>query len=583
MSVIKRFYHFVWLHKKPFILSLIFIVLFSVFSNLFPVLLRDLINAAEAGDLGLVRNIFVYLTIIKILELIMQILSQSYGDFAAIQSARSAREEIFKHLHDLDFHYHANKSSGSLISAFKRGEGAFISLYVEVNTWALKVLLDFLFMSIILFSIYQKLLFLTLIIFFLNLFTMYFTIRFNIRRRGEFNKQDDKVTAITVDNMIAFDTVKYFAREKYEQNRLHNVMDKWEWYFKYYVKTFRVIDITSGGLISLGMLLAIGIAGWDFIEGKIELATFVLAVTYATLFYPSLKNLVFQFREVAKRYEDISSYLNILNEQPRVTDPDIIDEKLFKRLKTEKGISISYQNVSFSYGDNRELVLDNLDLEIKPGESVAFVGISGAGKTTMTKLLLRFYDPVTGSIRLNGTDIKSLSKEQLRSLISIVPQETVLFNDTIGYNIKYSDQNATHEDVRKACKEANLLEFIEGLPQKFDTFVGERGIKLSGGQKQRLSIARAFLENAPIIVFDEATSNLDSQSEKLIQDSFWKVSKHKTTIIIAHRLSTIQKVDRIIVFDQGQIVEQGTHAQLAKKESGIYKYLWELQTKGELE
>jgi len=245
-------------------------------------------------------------------------------------------------------------------------------------------------------------------------------------------------------------------------------------------------------------------------------------------------------------------------------------------------MSILIKDVSFSY-DGTVNALSDINLDIKPNESIAFVGVSGVGKTTLTKLLMRFYDPTRGHIYIDGVQTDTISKEDLRKTIGIVPQETVLFNQSIGYNIAYGDNKKSKEELIKATKMANLYDFIQSLPEGMDTIVGERGIKLSGGQKQRLAIARAFMKNAPIVIFDEATSNLDSESERLIQESLWKLAKNKTTIIIAHRLSTIQKVDRIIVFDEGKIVDEGRHAELTQKDSGIYKYLWELQSAGELE
>jgi ABC-type multidrug transport system fused ATPase/permease subunit len=223
-------------------------------------------------------------------------------------------------------------------------------------------------------------------------------------------------------------------------------------------------------------------------------------------------------------------------------------------------------------------VLKNFNLSIKPGESIALVGHSGAGKSTIVKLLMRLYDPTSGNIFVNGINIKDIPKTELRKKIGIVPQETILFNDTIGYNIAYGKSSFAIAEFNEVLKNSNLYDFVYSLPDTYLTQVGERGIKLSGGQKQRLGIARVFMENAPVVVFDEATSNLDSESERLIQESFWKLAKGRTTIIIAHRLSTVKKVDRIIVLQGGEIVEQGSHADLSKKDKGVYSYLWNLQS-----
>ena len=282
---------------------------------------------------------------------------------------------------------------------------------------------------------------------------------------------------------------------------------------------------------------------------------------------------MFRLRELAKNYTDLEKFIAILDIYPEVKDP--VSPKV---LNNPHG-DISFKNVSFAYYESKE-IMHNFNLNIKDGESVAFVGPSGAGKTTIIKLLLRFFDCLSGSISIDGVDIKDLKKTYLRKIIGMVPQEPVLFNDTILYNISYPNKNATLEDVRKAASAANLDNFIESLPKKYETKVGERGIKLSGGQKQRLAIARVFLANTPILIFDEATSQLDSISEKLIQNSLWKVAKSKTAIIIAHRLSTVMRADRIIVLDKGRIIEEGAHKDLINTKNGLYKQLWTMQRGG---
>ena len=235
--------------------------------------------------------------------------------------------------------------------------------------------------------------------------------------------------------------------------------------------------------------------------------------------------------------------------------------------------------MDFNY-QNRSKILQDFNLKIAAGESLALVGHSGAGKSTIVKLLLRFYDVSGGKITIDGVDIRDATKESLRKNIGVVPQEPVLFNDSIGFNIGYGKDQVTLTEIKQAAKIANLDQFIETLPQKYHTIVGERGIKLSGGQKQRLAIARMFLANPPIIIFDEATSQLDSESEKSIQEAFWKIAQDKTTIIIAHRLSTVMRSDRIIVLQDGKIMEQGSHTELIKKEKGIYQHFWDLQKGG---
>jgi ATP-binding cassette subfamily B protein len=269
---------------------------------------------------------------------------------------------------------------------------------------------------------------------------------------------------------------------------------------------------------------------------------------------------------------DLDAYFGILNNETTVKDA-------LKPKEIKKTVGkIEFNKIGFFYPKNKQKVLDDINLVIKAGSKVAFVGRSGAGKTTIVKLLLRFYDPSKGKILIDGVDIKKLSKQRLRSIISVVPQEPVLFNNTIKFNLAYGREEATMEEILTVARQANIIEFIEKLPNGWDTIVGERGIKLSGGQKQRLAIARALLTDPKVLVFDEATSNLDSESEKLIQIALEKVAKSRTVIIVAHRFSTVRDADNIVVLAGGTIVEQGKHDKLLAKK-GVYQKLWSLQTK----
>ena len=582
--VLKKFYSFVWKHKALFVISVSLVALYSLATNLGPILLRNLVNDIQGKRYSDATNMFVLFLILKIVEIAMQVVSQQISDITIIKAARDVRQEVFRHLHNLDFQYHANKASGKLISIFNRGQGAFITFHEEINVWGLKTLLDFVFLTLILTQLYPSLVAYLAVIFILNAGIMYFTVRFNIYERNIFNSIEDKVTMLTVDNMVAFDTVKYFSSEEYEQNRLKKLMQTWVKGFERYVITFRYIDIFNGGLLALGFVGMIGISMFDLMNASIGLGDFVLVVALGGSFFERMRALVYGLRNLAKSHTDLEEYLSILDEEIAVKDTvNPVETKRWNALlkQSSTGLDITFDDVSFAY-NNRAETLKDINLTIAANQSIAFVGTSGVGKTTMTKLLMRFYDLKKGEIRVGGVKIDHISKEDLRRAIGLVPQETILFNDSIGHNIAYGDHSKSEKELWNAIRMANLEDFIRSLPQGLDTMVGERGIKLSGGQKQRLAIARAFMKEAPIIIFDEATSNLDSESERLIQKSLWKLAKNKTTIIIAHRLSTIKKVDRIIVFDKGGIVEEGTHDELQKKQSGIYTYLWGLQSRGDI-
>ncbi len=327
-----------------------------------------------------------------------------------------------------------------------------------------------------------------------------------------------------------------------------------------------------GGLINISIFSTFLLALWFTTTNELTLGDFVLVVGFVSQFYPRVFDLIWGFRDIAKNYADIDKYFAVLDFQVDIKDPKIAVEK--EHVAGE----IEYKDVNFSYKDGKKNAIRNFSLTIRQSQSVAFVGRSGAGKTTIAKLLMRFYDVDEGEILIDGTNIKAFTKSQLRSFMGVVPQEPILFDNTVAYNIGYGKEKVTQKEIVAAAKLANIHEFIESLPKKYKTRVGERGIKLSGGQKQRLAIARMILSDPDIIIFDEATSQLDSENERLIQEAFWKVAKNKTTIIIAHRLSTAKQADKIVVLEKGSIAEISTHAELLRNEKSLYRYFWNLQT-----
>ncbi|WKZ27788.1 MAG: ABC transporter ATP-binding protein [Candidatus Dojkabacteria bacterium] len=570
-NIFRIFYRYNWKYPYAVIIGAILVILSRVTGNYAIYFYKFLVDSLEQLDITFVLQILFGFIAIRAISFILEILGDTINDIYFINTSRDLKVDVFSHLHDLDYTYHANKRSGSLISTLRRGEGAHFSMNIEINRNLLRLLVNFIFVSFAFSILDSKLLMVVIGIVFVNIVTATFLVKRNISKRRLLNTQEDRISGIVVDNMINYETVKYFAKEKEEISRIKSEYATWKSAVWKYINTFRLIDISTGSLSLLGAGLVLFIALYETTSGNFSVGDFVLVAGFVTTFFPNLEDVVWRFREIAKNYSDLEKYIGILTHKPQILDP-ANPKKI--NLSDAKG-TIEFRDVDFSYNKSESTIKD-FNLVINAGETVAFVGSSGAGKSTLTKLLLRFYDVQKGEILIDGVSIKDITKSNLRSLLGVVPQEPVLFNESIGYNIGYGAKKYELEKVKDAAKIANLDEFISSLPKGYDTEVGERGIKLSGGQKQRLAIARMFIENPPVIIFDEATSQLDSKSEKLIQESFWRVSAGKTTIIIAHRLSTILRADRIIVIDNGRIAESGTHHELLAK-NGIYHSLWKLQ------
>ncbi len=577
MKLIKQFYTYVWQFKTSFILGSIMIVASQILyniSNYFIKYFFDEVSTSSIDTLA-ITNIIATIVGVYLVSTVVGIIAWTITDYYILEASRRLKVEVVSRIHDLDFAYHTNKKSGSLISVIRRGDGAFFSFNHELNREILMIVIDFAFI-LVAFTVLSWSL--TLIVALSVLVTLAFTkylLERNIAARKALNDKDDQISGIVADNLINFETVKYFAKETFEQKRLVSKFSEWWARVWAYMFSFRQIELVTSVINIVAMVAVFVLSLNIYSQGQMAVGELVIVLTFTLRFFPQMFSLIFRLREIAKNYTDLEKYLEILNLNPEVKDVDNAVE-----LPLSGGI-INFNDIHFSY-NKQNPVISGLNLKINPNESIAFVGVSGAGKSTLVKLLLRFFDVDKGSIIINGLDIKEVTKTSLRAHIGIVPQEPILFNDTIKYNISYPNPEATDEDIRRAVKMANLEDFIESLPKKYLTQVGERGIKLSGGQKQRLAIARIFIANCPVMVFDEATSQLDSESEKLIQDSLWKMAKEKTTIIIAHRLSTVMNADRIIVLENGKIAEMGKHHELIRKQQGLYKKLWDMQRGGML-
>lgn len=569
----QRYYQFLWHYKWQMILFIVFLVALSVSEAVLPYFYKLFIDAIPGMDITLLVQILVAYIGLRLLKLVFDLATYYVGDIIIIEAAKDIRSAVFKKIQDLDFAYHLTRSTGSMISAIKRGDLAVFNFHHMVNINLVRGVIGFVVLLILFAQLKIEIAVLMFASMVLNSIFAYFLIKRNVAAREKFNDAEDGVSEVIVDNLINFETVKFFAKEREEYKRLGGSFVPWIQTLWGYANSFRAIDIVIGVSGNLSMLAVLYLGLRYLLSGEITAGEYVMILGFVNSFYGRFFDLVFQMRDVAKNNADLKSYFSVFNFETLVKDP-----KKPEVLDTVEG-EIVFDTVNFSYPEGRTDALKDFTFKIKPGESVALVGHSGAGKTTITKLLMRFYDPDSGAILIDGTDIRTMTKSDLRSFMGIVPQEPVLFNESIAYNIGYGASTTDLNEIQRAAKMANLDEFIADLPEGYDTKVGERGVRLSGGQKQRLAIARMILSDPEIIIFDEATSQLDSQSEKLIQDAFWKVSKNKTTLIIAHRLSSITRADRIIVMDNGQIAEVGTHKSLLAKK-GLYAKFWKLQTVG---
>lgn len=571
----KVFYKFLVKSWPVYIGFILLVIITNILFALDPYFYKLFVEKIPNFNYSELLNILTIFLVVKSVAVIVDVITGIVGDFIVIEGAKRTRVTIFKRVQDLDFAFHASKSTGSLISAFKRGDGAFWSFFHEIQYRLLNVLTNFMVMIYFLKDLNLTVVAIVILSLITTIIAAIFLIKYNISKRKDFNEDEDKISGIITDNLINFETVKLFAKEKWEENKLLNHLIPWTKKMWGYGNSFRLIDLTMGTIINVSVFSVLFVVIKDTVSGNTSIGDFVLITGFLTRFYPRLWDFLWGLRDLAKHYADIEKYFELLDHEIEVKDP----ENNVVSLEKVNG-EIEFKNVYHSYKEGTKNALKNFNLKINKGESIAFVGRSGSGKTTVTKLLMRFFDPEKGTVTIDGVNIKNFTKANLRSFFGVVPQEPILFNNTIGYNIGYGAEKENNlKEIKRVSKMANISEFIEKLPNKYETNVGERGIKLSGGQKQRLAIARMIISNPDIIVFDEATSSLDSESEKLIQEAFWKYAKNKTTIIIAHRLSTIQKADRIVVMDKGEIVEIGKHQELIKNKSGIYSKLSKLQNK----
>ena len=489
----------------------------------------------------------------------------------AQRAVRGAALSAFRHLHALSLKFHLDRQTGGVSRAVERGAKGIEFIMTRATFDVLPLFVEVCFVSLLLWFLFGPLY--AVVTFCTVMIYAWFTIQVTEWRmafRRQMNKADEKAATRAIDSLLNYETVKYFNAEEVEAERYNSSMRVYEDAAVLSRTSLAAVNIGQGFIIAIGLVLIMGLAGRDIASGHLSIGDFVAVNTYLIQLYLPLNFLGFVYREIRQSLVDIEQMFNLMREHKDITDKDNAGP-----LQLGKG-DVEFRNVVFGYGNRT--ILNGISFFVPAGRKVAIVGESGAGKSTLSRLLFRFYDPQEGSILIDGQDIRDVQQSSVRAAIGVVPQDTVMFNATIGYNIAYGRQGASEIDVREAARLAAIESFIDSLPNGFDERVGERGLKLSGGEKQRVAIARAILKQPHIFLFDEATSALDTRTERGIQEALNDVSRSSTTLVIAHRLSTIVDADEILVMAKGEIVERGTHEALLLKK-GLYSVMWQRQSR----
>jgi ATP-binding cassette, subfamily B, heavy metal transporter len=555
--------------------TILFLALARVAATFDPVYLKKIIDGLSAHQpYGVVSAMVVAYFTLRVGTFVCELLRD--WTFAPVQVGVGKRisESVFDYLLRLPVSYHAEQKTGALARKIARGSRAITWILDFMVMNILPTLLELVFVTILLLRLYPAtygLITLATVVAY-TWFTIWTTEKRQIYRINA-NLADDEASGVQVDSITNIETVKYFNNEGLRQDQFHNAIQRW---FELSVRSNRLFAAISSGqsaiiLIGLGSILVLAIR--QAAAGQLTVGDLVLLSTYVVRLSTPIGVLGFIYRGIKDCIAD-------LDEMGRIfLNPITIRESDHPVALGEPRGDVRLDHVSFTY-KGRERVIEDLNLHIPAGARVAIVGPSGSGKSTLVKLLFRFHDPSDGRVLIDGVDLRELSVETRRRMFAIVPQEPILFNDTIATNIRFGKADATQDEIEAACRLANIHDFIETLPEKYDTVVGERGVKMSGGEKQRVAIARAIIRDPKILVFDEATSNLDTHSERIIQDSLERIAEGRTTIAIAHRLSTIVNSDVIYVVQSGKIAESGTHEALLAR-NGLYAALWTLQSRTE--
>lgn len=566
---------YIWEYRGRVLLALGFLLLAKLATVAVPLVLKEIINTLDAETteqqvLSVAIGFVAAYGALRIASAAFKELRDALFARVRYRAMHRLSSSVLAQLHDLSLAYHLERRTGSISSDLNRGTNALSSIVNLLVFNIVPTIAEFALVAVILFGgygwMYSVVVVITVAIY------VGFTLMFSgwrMQFRHEMNRYESLANGRAVDSLLNYETVKYFNNEPLEQKAYDGYLEEWADAGVKSQSTMSMLNFGQTAIVTVGVTIIMMIAAKEVTTDVITLGDIVLINALMLQLFVPLNALGVVYRGLQYALADMDLIIKLLEKTPTIQDkPDAI------ALKVEQA-SIEFDDVHFAYLPERP-ILKGVSFSVKPGQKVAVVGPSGSGKSTLSRLLFRFYDVDSGGIKVDGVDVRDCTQSSLRSQLGVVPQDTVMFNESLQYNLQYANNDATFEDVEAAAKAANLDRFIEQLPGGYNTVVGERGLKLSGGEKQRVAIARVMLKAPPIMVFDEATSSLDTQTEKTILDGLNAAAKRATSLVIAHRLSTIVDADQILVLDDGKIVERGDHHQLLAN-AGLYARLWFMQ------
>ncbi len=571
--VARRLLPYLWKYRYSVGVALLFLVLARVANVSVPIVLKNIVDHFGEGD----NLVLVVPMALLIAYGALRFSAILFNEIRNVVFARASVEIIhqismaaFEHLHNLSLSFHLDRKTGGLSRDMERGNMAVTSFLRIIVFNIIPVAME---IVMVLYILWRQL-DIRFVLVTISMITVYFVFTFMVTRwrtrfRVQMNESDSAANTRILDSLLNYETVKVFGNERLEMERYDHSLQGW---IRASLKSnfsLSFLNAGQGFIIAIGLTVLMILAASGVADKTLSMGDFVMINAFLIQLYIPLSFLGSVYRDINHSLVDMEKLFDLMDEKPKIAE-----QENATALELKEG-QVRFENVSFAYNSDNP-ILKNISFNVSGGGMLAVVGPSGSGKSTLSRLLLRFYDPDSGAIYIDDQDIKSLTLDSLRDVMGVVPQDTVLFNETVGYNISYGRPGSSDYEIVEAAKVAQIHDFISRHPQRYNILVGERGLKLSGGEKQRVAIARVALKRARILIFDEATSSLDSRSEKAIQQALENVSANNTTLVIAHRLSTVINADEIIVLDKGEIVERGTHQSLVAG-GGLYAQMWLLQ------